>query len=421
MALQLLDVSKFLSQEQAKAVTSSRPFTNTMEPAAGGLQDPGIFGVSNKEKFDTWGFINLEDIIMHPLVFDNLNVINPIFKRILNKKTKVEVVKGELVESDSGGTGLNWIMANWDKINLDKYRTEKNKLFVDFLMNSNKNVLFVNKIPVIPINYRGAHMGNFKMELDELDEIYQKIIGVSKSGQNEFTSEWMQAFKEHSNKDILQDRVNKLFHFFISKLEGKDGFLNGALTAKRLDNVSRMVANARPDIPINSCVIPWHMLLNLFDIFVVAFLQDEANAEYLTRLGISEKSMEEYGQLFDYIYRNSETYTQHYAKNKDIWMEILTNVFNNNPMLRVVLKRDPGWNADSVWCFQPLIGSENSYQVWVPSWVYSPLGGDSMNTNFLIVQKDTATIFEDDNYLITGSNARARIVKTMDSIYKRIP
>ncbi len=421
MSLQLLDVNKYLDKEKAKAVTNPRSFTNTMEPSSGGLQDPSIFGVSSKDKFDSWGYINLEDVIIHPLVYDNLNIIDPIFKRVLDKRSTVTLVQGVIQESDTGGTGLNWLLANWDKINLDKYRTEKNKLFIDFLNNTNKGTLFINKVPVIPIAYRGAHMGNFKMEIDEVDEIYNKILNVSKTGRTEFTSEWMQAFKEHSNKDILQNRVNSLFKYFISKLEGKKGFLRNNLTAKRLDNVARMVANARPDIPINSCIIPWHILLNMFDIFVVAFLQREENLEYAEKLNIKDKGMEEYGQLFDYIYRNSETYVQHYKTHKELWIEILASIFNENPMLRVILKRDPGWNSDSVWCFQPLIASEESYQVWVPSWVYSPLGGDSMNTNFLIIQKDTDVVFEDDQYLIRGSNAKARVVKTMDSVWKRIP
>jgi hypothetical protein len=130
--------------------------------------------------------------------------------------------------------------------------------------------------------------------------------------------------------------------------------------------------------------------------------------------------MTEFGEMFDYIYRNSETYDKHYPGKKEIWIEILTNIFNENPMLRIILKRDPGWNADSLWCFQPLINSENSYQVWVPSWVYSPLGGDSLNTNFFIHEKDDNIIFEDDKYLITGTAKKAKVIKTMDSIFKRI-
>jgi len=422
MALKLLDIDKFLSSQQAKTVTNPRQFDNNMEPAVGGLQDPNIFGVSTKDRFNTWGLINLDDVIMHPFVYDNLNIIDPIFKRVQLKKSKVNLVDGKLQESEKGGTGLSWIVSNWANINLDKYRTDKNKLFIDFLQNTKKNLIFINKVPVLPIVYREAHMGSFKMELDEVDEIYQSIIGMSKSGRSEFTSEWMQTMKDTTGKDMIQSKVNALYAHFIKKLEGKSGFLRNSLAAKRLNNVSRMVANARPDIPVNSAVIPWHILLNLFDIFVVAWLKNDTNGELAKKLGIipEEKSMDEYGELFDHIYRNSETYVKHYPGNKEAWIEILTNIFNENPMLRVILKRDPGWNADSLWCFQPLINTEESYQIWVPAWVYSPLGGDSLNTNFFIASKDNNIVFDDDNYVITCSNDKARIVKTMNSIYKRI-
>jgi hypothetical protein len=261
------------------------------------------------------------------------------------------------------------------------------------------------------------------MELDEVDEIYQGILGLSKSGRSEFTSEWMQTMKDTTGKDMIQSKVNNLYAHFIKKLEGKSGFLRNSLAAKRLNNVSRMVANARPDIPVNSAVIPWHILLNLFDIFVVAWLKNDPTGELSTKLGISdplEKSIDEYGELFDHIYRNSETYVKHYPGNKEVWIQILTNIFNENPMLRIILKRDPGWNADSLWCFQPLINTEESYQIWVPAWVYSPLGGDSLNTNFFITSKKDNIVFEDDNYIVTGGSEKARVVKTMNSIYKRI-
>jgi DNA-directed RNA polymerase beta' subunit len=422
MSLQLLDIEKFLRQQQAKSVTNTRQFTTNMEPAPGGLQDPSIFGVSVNDRFKNYGVINLENVIMHPLVYDNLNVINPVFKRILQKKKNYELVDGMLKETTSGGgTGLDWLMSKWDKINFDKYRTEKNKLWIDFIQNSAKNILFINKIPVIPINYREAHMGNFKMELDALDELYQKIMEISKSGRSDFTSEWMQAVKDKTGKDLLQNRVNNLFNYFISKIEGKSGFIRNSLVGKRLDNVARMVANARPDIPINSAVLPWHILLNIFDIYVVSFLNNDTG-NYLERLGLdkTEKTVDEYGELFDYIYRNSETYEKHYPGKKEIWIEILVDIFNANPMLRILLKRDPGWNADSIWCLQPLINTENSYQIWVPSWLYSPLGGDSLNTDFFIASKTNNTIYEDRDYLITGDIKNARVIKTMDSVWRNL-
>jgi len=422
MSLKLLDVNKFLQSKQSKAITNPRSFDNKMEPNQGGLQDPTIFGISTKDKFSSWGYINLEDVVLHPLIYDNLNIIDPIFKRVLLKKIKVNLVNGMIEESKtgSGSAGLSWIITNWSKINFDKYKTEKNKLFIEFLNNTNSNMIFINKVPVIPLVYREAHMGTFKMEADELDELYEKILNISKTGRSDFTSEWMKAMKDSSGKEILQDKVNQLFQHFVSKLEGKRGFIRNTLTAKRLDNVARMVANARPDIPINSAVLPWHILLNIFDIFVVAYIQNDESGEYAKKLGMTEKTLIEFGESFDYIYRNATTYVEHYPGRKEIWIEILTNILNDNPMMRILLKRDPGWNADSIWCFQPLINTDESYQIWVPSWVYKPLGGDSINTNFLITTKNNNTVYEDNDFLVTCSEPKARVVKTMDSVWNQI-
>jgi DNA-directed RNA polymerase beta' subunit len=232
----------------------------------------------------------------------------------------------------------------------------------------------------------------------------------------------METIKEKTNKEFVQEAVNGLYKYFIKQLESKHGFVRGAMTSKRLDNVARMVANANPDIPINACVIPWQILLNVFDVFVVAYLENDAKKEGSLKadLGIKERSIEEYGDLFDYIYRNTNTYTEHYPGHREIWIDVLTGIFNENPMMRVLLKRDPGWNANSIHCFKPLIGTKNMYHVLVPSWVYDPLGGDSFNTNFMIDELSNNVIYEDETYKITGELEKARVVKTMDSVWRRL-
>ncbi len=419
MANKLLDVPHFIQEVNARAVTNSRPFDRNMEPTEDGLQSPSIFGVSPSDKFDRWGYITLEDVVMHPLVLENLSHIDPIFNRVYQKKKKYSVVDGMLVEDEGGGTGIGWLISVWDKINFDKYRTEKNKIYIDFIKNTKSNLIFINKIPVIPIVYREARMGKFKMEEDEVDALYKRILSFSQTGRSTFSSEFAAVIKDVSNKDFMQESVNALYKHFISKLEGKPGFMRQALTAKRLDNVSRMVANANPDIPVNSCVIPWHILLNMFDVFVAGYLANEDNRETAAALNVLNKDTEEFGNLFDYIYRNTNTYTKEYPAHKELWITVLENIFNTNPHMRVLVKRDPGWTANSMHCLRPLIGTENMYHIMMPAWSYAPLGGDSFNTNFMIDELPDNVLYEDDEYKITSQNT-ARVVRTMNSVYRRI-
>ncbi len=420
MAFELLDVPHFIQEVKARAVTNSRSFGQNFEATDDGLQSQSIFGVSTKDKFNLWGYINLEDVVMHPLVYDNISHINPVFNRVKLKSKKYKLQAGMLIEDPSGDTGITWLIGNWDKINFDKYRTEKNKMFVDFIKNTKNNLVMVNRVPVIPIAYREARMGKFKPEEDDLDQLYKKLINFSKSGRSSFSAEFMEAVKDKTSKDFMQDAVNKLYKHFLSQLESKQGFVRSSMAAKRLDNVSRMVANANPDIPINACVIPWHILLNMFDLFVAGYLQKEDNEHLKKSLSIGDKTTQEYGELFDYIYRNTDSYTSHYPGHREIWIDVLENIFNDNPLMRVMVKRDPGWTANSMHCFRPLIGTENMYHILVPSWVYAPLGGDSFNTNFMIDELYDNVVYEDDEYKITTSNKQARIVKTMSSIYRRV-
>jgi DNA-directed RNA polymerase beta' subunit len=421
MAFKILDVDKFLQRVKAKTVTSPLTFTRDMQPNDKGLQSPAIFGVSTQDRFNTWGMIELQDVILHPLIYDNLSSIDPVFKRARDKTKKYKIVQGELKETPDGGTGVGWLIANWNKINFDKYRKEKNKLFIDLIKNT-KDILFIKNIPVIPIVYREAHQGSFKMEEDEVDQIYKSILSMTKAQRSDFTTELLEKVEDKTSKDFLQGLVNKLYFHFISKLESKRGFLRNTLTAKRLDNVSRMVANARPDIPIDSAVLPWQILLNMFDMFVVAYLSldEKAGGDLKEKLGVANKSIDEFGNLFDFIYRNVDIYTKESPEKKELWIQILVDIFNENPLMRVLVKRDPGWNADSLWVFKPLINSENSYQIWVPSWVYSPLGGDSCNSSFCIDSLNTNVIYDDDEYNITGDLDKARVIKTFDSIWKKV-
>jgi DNA-directed RNA polymerase beta' subunit len=278
----------------------------------------------------------------------------------------------------------------------------------------------VDKVPVIPVAYREAHDRGFKIEEDEIDRLYKNLLSLAKSNRSEFTSQWMEAFKDFNAKETVQAALNRLYKYFIGKLEKKTGFFRSALIGKRLDNVARLVANARPDIPIDSCIIPWHVLLNIFDIYIAAYCQQPEHEDIAKKLSLYNKSSQEIGDHLDYIFRNVSVYVKDYPENQVLFIQMLTDIFNKYPDLRVLVKRDPGWNADSFWCFKPLINTELSYQIWVPAFVYSPLGGDSFNTNFFITTAINNVLFEDDKFIVKKTNDESSfIVKTLNSVWKK--
>ena len=138
-------------------------------------------------------------------------------------------------------------------------------------------------------------------------------------------------------------------------------------------------------------------------------------------MGLVDLQFDEFGEVFDYIYRNVDTYIKYYPEKEKLWIELLVEVFNKNPMFRVLLKRDPGWNADSFHCLKPIIRPGVSYEIIINSIYYSPLGGDSFSTNFMINTLPGNIISEDDHYIITSDNDNINVIQTMETIYKRIP
>ena len=416
MAFKILDVDKFIKEKHAERVSNPISFDRDFEPTPDGLQSKTIFGISTKDKFQNYGYIDLKNVILHPLIYKNLSKVNTVFNKVLNKKAKFAIEDGVLIPNENGNTGLSWLIENWDSINFNKYKTEKNKLFIDFIKRSQKNLLIIDKVPVIPVVYREADTTGKIIKDNEIDEIYKKILTGTESG-NSFSSSFLEA-SGSTKKENIQKQVNQLYQYFIKNLESKRGFFRNALAGKRLDNVARMVANARPDIPVDCVAIPWHILLNVFDVYVVGFLQQDENQEYAKKLGVQEMYSEEFGEIFDFIYRNVDVYLEHHKEKSNIWIQVLIDVFNLNPHLRVLLKRDPGWNADSFHCLKPIIRTGISYEIIINSIYYSPLGGDSFNSNFIPVKEDSNKLYEDNDYIINIPKNKL-VIKTMDSIYKR--
>lgn len=418
MSFKILDVDSFISEGGFRPIKNQRTFDKNLEPTPDGLQSKTIFGTSTDEKFTIYGYLNLEDVILHPLVFENLNLVDTIFNKVKTKKIKVDIADGKVIESETGGTGLTWIVANWKRINFEKYRNKRNFLFIDFLKNSKDNLILLNKIPIIPIGYRETFIGTGRIEENEIDALYRKIMSFSKDNRTDFTTAFLQSVEDKNKKDFIQQGVNEIYDFFIKKLHAKTGFVRNALLGKRLDSVGGCVANANPDVPIDCAIIPWHILINIFDIFVIAFLEDEDNIEIKKKLIVGERDIQQYGEFFDYIYRNSDIYIEHNPGHRELWLDILVAIFNKNPEIRCMIKRDPAWSANSYHCSKPIPNSSNSYAIIVNSYMYSPLGGDSFNSHFVLSKLFSNVIYNNDKYHIRSNNKKGTIIKTMNTIYR---
>jgi len=432
MGFQLLDIDKFIKENKVQQVTSP----NTFDIKAGiftenpdGLYSKDIFGRNIRDKREKFGYIDLKKLIFHPFIYKNLKKLSSIFLHVANENKKATISDGELVESEQGQTGFDYLIKIWDKIDFEKYRKPTNSEFVDFLIYTKSNLIKISKMPVIPILYRPFNINNGRVEEDEITEQYKKIlidihqsygtVPGSNGNEEEDLSNIMTVLNNTSTGQIgsrsvkLQEKLVKLYDYFIAKLDKKDGFFRSAFIGKRIDNVTRLVANARPDVPVDCVGVPWHVLLNVFDVYVLKIINKDDS--YKEKLGIKEMSVNDFGKHIYYIYKNCDTYCKTYPDRQDIWIEVLEKVFNQNPFLRVMMKRDPAWSASSYWCLKPIIIKGCQYHTVVNSFYYKPLGGDSFNFDYMIIPDDTNELEINDMKI---KFKKLYKVQTLDKIYK---
>jgi DNA-directed RNA polymerase beta' subunit len=446
MPMKLLNMEKFINspesgQNQTRAIKTAKTFTrdknNELIPNSGSFYDSSIFGFSSREIFDQFAYIKLQEPVLHPFVYKNIGNLGGLFNKCVNKDIKCNIINGVLEDanasenSNSGGNGVSFIINNWNRINFNKYKNEKNKDFVD-LLQSDKKLIIIDKIPVIPIGYRNYSNKHGMVEEDKITDIYKKIVNINESKdwvkeldqneQNEFEQVIQSIYKNTSKKEYVQRYLQTLYEYFLDKLNSKDGFFNASLFGKRVDNVARYVANAQPDIPSDSAAFPWQGLLIMFDVFVIAYLNKPEYEEVSKKLGMKELLIDDIGKQLEYIYRNTEEYLKTYPHREELWIQLITDIFNDNPEIRVITKRDPGWTPVSWWAFKPLILTGVQYQLIVPSLIYAPIGGDSFSSNY-IVRDDLSEaaqnniVFENDNIIISLPNNKDGTTNKVQKIY----
>ena len=354
-------------------------------PTPDGLYSELIFKTSIKDTSSNFAYINLGTTIIQPIIYENLNKLDPIFKKVIDPSSNIKVVLtgGMLQEAQNGKRGIGWLFSVWDQIDFDQYKKEGIKDFSYKFKKAKKEDIFINKWIVIPPLYRPWIEDKGIKKEDEITGLYKDILRVtnSKKGQNPF----MDKILDNASKpELIQSRVNALYKHIINLINKSDGLQEGKLIGKRMNNVARLTANAHPKMPIDAVGVPWHTLLGLLDTLVIAEINHNPNRKQIIEaLELNEiTTPEEWGKYFDYIYRNAEVYVadDKGKKKRQILIDVLENVINTHPSIRIILKRDPAWDKNSYHSLKPVIITDNAYHVVPNSMIYIPLAGDSFTT-----------------------------------------
>lgn len=289
MKLSLIDVDEFVELNRLQEVTSPVLFQRGNVPHPEGLVSNEIFGITTKDRKETFAYIDLHGHFLTPHAYKVVKSLFMGLDSIINGSETYSIIDGKLKKNPNGETGIDFLYNNWNKL---KWEDNDNKLGirserVELLNKTKKDVLFMTKQIVIPAFYRDIMSSSGGGgETSELNNLYARIIRHA----SVIKDRGMFDFSFHASNAAIQNNINEIYEYFKVKLEKKNGLFRKYLMGKNVDNAARSVITAPTyhyEIPgdmlvtYEYCAIPISQVCSLAYPFMVTWLKNFFNKEFI--------------------------------------------------------------------------------------------------------------------------------------------
>ena len=245
MKIWLLDEEKFININGLREVTNPVSFEKGMVPTEDGLFSNTIFGMNVYDRKHNWAYIDLKGHYLNPKAYITLKSLNRAFEYIVYGTKNYSIKEGLLVEDEAGGSGLEWLYKNWDKIDFKKNESNVRNARIDMIKNHKKDEIFVTKWAVCPAFYRDVNMSNNsngKPKVPEINDMYSGILRNVAVIQEGTTFDFMISAVGGKTQELL---VN-IYNLMKDKITGKNGYLRRSILGKSVDYCARIVITATP-------------------------------------------------------------------------------------------------------------------------------------------------------------------------------
>lgn len=212
-----------------------------------GLFSQENFGRPGEEKRSRlYGYIDLKLKIMHPLIYSMLTNMKSLYEGIM-KSTEYAVFDNKIkdfVKSNpiDGKTGYEYFASNLLNIKFEGRDSDKREISIDVL-DKYKEVIFFDKCIVMPPGLRDYSVDeNGKPSEDDINKLYRKILSTA----NMVASVNKSANPEHldSMRISMQLGIVEVYKYIIDMLDGKNKFMMGKFTTRKIYRSTRNVITA---------------------------------------------------------------------------------------------------------------------------------------------------------------------------------
>jgi hypothetical protein len=190
MRLDIIDIDEFIKQNQCKEVSDPVFFMSDGTYTPNGLFSYDVFGITENDRKNRFGFISLNDHFMHPVVYMMMNGRMGSLKGILRGEKYAIVEGGRIRFVDptfkGASTGIDFFYKNFDMKDQWIAETDEDgneveidsvdkRTRVEFLKSLKKNEMFVDKWLVLPPYFRAENSQDRTMG-DDINKIYKEMI-----------------------------------------------------------------------------------------------------------------------------------------------------------------------------------------------------------------------------------------------------
>lgn len=281
----LYDYDLMIKVNDLKEVTSQRieKSPNVFHPD--GLFSEEIFGQTEEERTYRCGYIKLPLHVFNPLVAKTIILRSGgIIKKMMYGEVKCDIVDGRLVASPEGQySGLRDLYKIWENIDIEKTLTTRSQDNIDILTKTPKNLLFNDKVIVLPPQMRPTGVRNGRKVKNELNTLYLRLLGLKS-----ITSHTTNKISEIDSK--FQDTIVELYDTIHTIVAGKTGFFQRNMLAKNTLWTVRNVISApkydsdKPSVGLFKTGFPLHTCCSMFEPLVRYQMRQILSYNYLENI-----------------------------------------------------------------------------------------------------------------------------------------
>ena len=296
MKVELLDTNEFISVNNIQEIKSPVMFQRGNTPHPEGLFSTQIFGMTPRDRKETFGYIDLGHVFFHPHIYKIIKRFFRNVEKIVNGSSFYLInSEGHLVLSDEvhGETGVQFLYDNWEKIKWEYSDSPARNERIDAVMNTKKSEVFTSKLIVIPPFYRDVTSSSGGGKVPEINNFYANAIRLASIlKENDVFS-----FNLYSSQFAIQELLVDTYDYFKEKLQSKNGLLRKYLMGKNVDLCTRAVITAssfhadKPeDLQVNLRYsgIPISHILSLCNPFIISWVKKFFERELMD---VSEKHL----------------------------------------------------------------------------------------------------------------------------------